>query len=252
MVQEHEREQPARLRFSSHGSWRASRIASPARSTRPVARGVDEVDTRSTTARSPGWFSGAPASARLARLIRSPSSPPAPRKRRRSREWSARRRPAASARPPRRREGRVAAQEQEEQGVIPSWGFRPAPAAARRISRPRDGDERPRYDRRRRAAGSTVTSQARGSPGSCSAHARSASSNASCRASSAASNSSPRRTRTPSTRGVRSRRTGAVPHPVTGLLLDHGGSRPWAPPHDLPDFDPLVQGPPPGPGADEA
>ena len=55
----------------------------------------------------------------------------------------------------------------------------------------------------------TVVSHAPGSRGGCSGHTRSASSSASWSASSAASKSSPRRTSPASTRGARARRTGS-------------------------------------------
>ena len=140
------------------------------------------------------------------------------------------------------REVGVAAAEEQEEGVVALLGD-----AGRRLGvdrPPRGAAGRPRCGGRRRAAGSRPSPATRaGRRGGCSGQTRSASSSASCSASSAASKSSPRRTRPASTRGTRARSAGS------SITPGQSSEDPW----DMISRTSIhsYSGPPPGPGSEE-
>ena len=225
-------------------SWRASRIASPARSTRPAWPGrVDEVEHAQHDGEVAGLVQAA-GGGRQGAL--GPADPL--RHRRLGHVEGVGDLPGGEAADGAQgqrhlgggREVGVAAAEEQEEGVVALLGERPPGRGSACVASSR----RCRAASLRRASTSrrvaTVVSHARGSRGGCSGHTRSASSSASCSASSAASKSSPRRTRPASTRGTRARSAPSSSRRVGSSITPRQSSE-GAPGHDLPDVDPLVQ-----------
>ena len=208
MVEEHQREQPARLRFLGGEGELAGEPDRLARQVHPVrvAGRVDEVEHAQHDGEVTGLVQAAPAQGALG------AADPLRHRRLRHVEGVGDLlggEAADGAQGQRHlgggREVGVAAAEEQEESVVALLGIGP-PA---RGSAPVASSRRWRAASLRRASTSrrvaTVASHARGSRGGCSGHTRSASSSASWSASSAASKSSPRRTRPASTRGTRAR-----------------------------------------------
>ena len=208
VVEEHQREQPARLRFlggKGQLAGKPDRLAGQVDPARVPGR-VDEVEHAQHDGEVAELVQAAPA--------QGPLGAADPLRHRRLRDVEgvgdlAGGEAADGAQGQRHLGGGcevgVAAAEEQEKGVVALLR-----GGGRRLgvrSPPRGGDGRPRCDGRRRAGESRPWSaKQRGSCGGCSGQTRSASSSASCSASSAASKSSPRRMRPASTRGTRARR----------------------------------------------
>ena len=251
MVEEHQREQPARLRLlggEGELAGEPDRLAGQVHPAR-VARRVDEVEH----AQHDGEVAGLVQAAPLQRAL----GPADPLRHRRLRHVEGvgdlpRGEAADGAQGQRHlgggREVGVAAAEEQEEGVVallggggPRLGVRRLLAAVAGGLAAAGVDEPPGRDRRQ---------PRRGSRGGCSGHTRSASSSASCSASSAASKSSPRRTRPASTRGTRARSAPSSSRRV-GSSVTPGQSSEGAPDMTSRTSIHSYSGSPPGPGSEE-
>ena len=222
MVEEHQREQPARLGLlggEGELAGEPDRLAGQVHPARVPGR-VDEVEHAQHDGEVAGLVQAAPVQGAL--------GPADPLRHRRLGDvegvgdlagGEAADRPQGQGHLGRGRELGVTAAEEQEEGVVALLGDVRPRLRGRLLPRRCRAASLRRASTSRRVA--TVASHARGSRGGCSGHTLSASSSASWSASSAASKSSPRRTRPASTRGTRARsapssspRTGS---PVTRL-----------------------------------
>ena len=255
MVEQHQREQPTRLRLlggEGELAGEPDRLAGQVDPARVTGR-VDQVEHAQHDREVAGLVQGAPAQAALG------SADPLRHRRLRDVEGVGdlpRGQAADRAQGERHLRGRrqlgMAAGEEQEEGVVAGVGTRAAARApAIRAARPRGRDGRPRCGAHRSAAGSrppTATHADR--CGGCSGQTRSASISASCSASSAASKSSPRRTSPASTWGTRARSAPSSSRRVGSSITPRQSSEERSHMTSRTSIHSYI-GSPPGPGSEE-